>query len=191
LKKNSDWEDKMLYTRKGDGGKSNTLSQKGLRKDTPFFEALGTLDELNSYLGVCKASARNINKNKDDDSSYFVFICEELQQHLFIVQAELAGSDKSVTKAHVERLEKITDSIEKELPPIKSFFLSGTTLLSAHFDYARTLARRAERKVISLEKEIALSEPLRSYMNRLSSVLYALARFSAYKSGANESAPLY
>lgn len=181
----------MLYTRKGDNGTSDLLDRKGLRKDVPLFEALGTLDELNSFLGVCKAYANQVDKGLNIEKFDLVFVCEEIQQHLFIIQAELAGSDKKISKRHVARLEEITDNIEQELPQIKSFLLSGATLLSAYFDYARTVARRAERRIISLEKEKDISDPLRSYMNRLSSALYALARLSAYKNGADESAPKY
>ncbi len=181
----------MLYTRKGDGGESNLLDRNGLRKDSPIFEALGTLDELNSFLGICKIHACGSGEGSSLKGKSLACICEELQQHLFIIQAELAGSDKCIKHTHVVRLEEIADNIERELPPIKSFLLPGATLLSAHFDYARTIARRAERGVLSLEKKENISDSIYSYMNRVSSVLYALARFSAYKNGAEESTPSY
>ncbi len=176
----------MFYTRKGDDGESNLLDCKRLSKDAPIFEALGALDELNSYLGVCKAFAHCLKVRSD-----MVSLCEELQQHLFIIQAELAGADKNIKYTHVVWLEEVVDKIEQKLPPIKNFLISGATPLSAHFDYARTLARRAERRVICLGKEKNINEYIKVYMNRVSSVLYAFARLSAHKSGADESAPLY
>jgi cob(I)alamin adenosyltransferase len=85
------------------------------------------------------------------------------------------------------------DAIEKELPPIKSFFISGGTELAALFDVSRTMARRAERRVIkALEEEsVKIGAPTSAFLNRLSSLLYALARLSNHKSGIKESAPTY
>ena len=83
-------------------------------------------------------------------------------------------------------------SIEKQLPPIKTFFVSGGTELASLFDFSRTLARRAERRVVEVsEKDGGVSEWTLSYLNRLSSLLYALARISNYYAGINEEIPNY
>jgi len=119
-------------------------------------------------------------------------ILENVQQNLFIIQAAVAGADKNITDAKVKSIEKIVDSIEKELPPIKSFFLPGANELSAFLDYARTVARRTEREVVRFsEKDKEVSAEILAYLNRLSSLLYALVRFVNAKSNVKEIPPSY
>jgi len=182
----------MLYTRKGDKGTTSTFGcDQRISKSSAVAEALGTLDEINSFLGVCKVLAQQAKvesgKLKVEE------IINSAQQNLFIVQAELAGADKVITKEKVEEVEKIIDDIEKELPPIKTFFISGGTILSANLDFARTLVRRAERRVVGVyeEGEVKIGEYTISYLNRLSSLLYALARLSNHKSAITEKSPTY
>jgi cob(I)alamin adenosyltransferase len=118
---------------------------------------------------------------------------------LFSVQAELAGADKHITKEKVKEVENWIDLAEKEMPPIKTFFISGGTELGAMFDVARTIARRAERRVVGVTtasggappKAVELGANTLKFMNRLSSILYALARLSNHKSGIKETAPSY
>lgn len=182
----------MLYTRKGDQGTTKTFGcDQRISKSSNIAEALGSLDEINSFTGVCKAKAR------DDDflvlDSSGEALLHQVQEDLFIIQAQVAGADKKIEIEKVKWLEDIVDGIEKTLPPITTFLISGTTELSANFDYARTVARRAERRVVAVSEEgltKILPETL-AYLNRLSSLLYALARLSAYKSGIKESAPDY
>ncbi|TSC54675.1 MAG: ATP/cobalamin adenosyltransferase [Parcubacteria group bacterium LiPW_30] len=181
-----------LYTKKGDSGKTTIFGcDQRISKSSAVAEALGTLDEINSFLGVCKVLAHQAKvecgKLKVEE------VINSVQQNLFIVQAELAGADKIITKEKVEEVEKIIDDIEKELPPIKTFFISGGTSLSANLDFARTLARRAERRVVGVyeEGEAKIGEYTISYLNRLSSLLYALARLSNHKSAITEESPTY
>jgi ATP:cob(I)alamin adenosyltransferase len=117
----------------------------------------------------------------------------EVQQNLFIVQAEVAGATLSISAEKVNRVEKVVDEIEKVLPPIKTFFISGATEIGATFDFARTLARRAERRVVAAKEEgkIKISDETLSYLNRLSSLLYALARISSHIEGVEEIKPDY
>ncbi len=120
-------------------------------------------------------------------------ILEEVQQNLFIVQAAIAGADKAIAQEKVDAVESIIDSIEKELSPISTFFLPGGTELSALLDYARAVSRRAERRVVKyLEMGgVEVNSELRSYLNRLSSLLYALVRIVNLKSGVKEIPPSY
>lgn len=184
----------MLYTRKGDNGTTKTLSTKEgerISKDSTQTEALGTLDELNSYLGVVKVKARHARFLIDKQT--FESLINQIQQNLFIVQAELAGADKKIAEEKIIDIEHIIDTAETMMPPIKSFFISGGTDLAANFDFARTLSRRAERRVIehNNSSEKKLNEHTLSYLNRLSSLLYALARLANYKSGITEQPPNY
>lgn len=182
----------MLYTRKGDKGKTGTFgSKKRISKSSALSESLGTMDEMNSFLGLCKMSAKEsgfrLGRTPLNEIVYTV------QKNLFIIQAELAGADKTIEEKKIKTLESIIDAIEKELPPIKTFFVSGGTELAARFDFARTLARRAERRVIAVHESAnqQIGEYTLAYLNRLSSLLYALSRLSNHKSGITEESPDY
>jgi cob(I)alamin adenosyltransferase len=98
-----------------------------------------------------------------------------------------------IEESKVKEMEAVIHTIEKQLPPIKTFFISGGTELAATFDFARTLARRAERRVVAVHEEnkVKLHKDTLAYMNRLSSVLYALARLTNHKSGITEEPPSY
>lgn len=183
----------MLYTGKGDSGTSALFGSRQRRgKQELIFEVLGGLDELVSWLGVCRASARRLPW-PNDGCEPLDSILADLQQDLFVMQAELAGADKRVSQARVARLERRISAIEHLVPPIQGFRLPGATRLSAELDYARTLARRMERE---LHRHAAASSPKPSpaflaYANRLSSMLYALARYAAHTAGVEEMPPAY
>ncbi|MBI2099723.1 MAG: cob(I)yrinic acid a,c-diamide adenosyltransferase [Candidatus Vogelbacteria bacterium] len=173
----------MLYTRKGDGGTTKTFGcDQKIAKSSAVAEALGSLDEINSLLGVCKIKA----------PADLAVIVGRAQQDLFIVQAELAAADKHLGEAKVKEVEKIIDEIERELPPITTFFVSGGTELAASFDHARTVARRAERRAVAAREAGAeLGDITMGYLNRLSSLLYALARLANHRAGVAEEPPTY
>lgn len=189
----------MLYTKKGDDGKTTTFGcNQRISKSSAIAEVLGTLDEINSLLGICKV--RSLDSQFTTNNLQVGEIINAVQQNLFIVQAELAGAEKTITKNKVEAIEKIIDGIEKELPPITTFFVSGGTELAAIFDFARTLARRAERRVIQVAEDPSnslgqgnrkIGEHTLAYLNRLSSLLYALARYANHKAGIEEEKPNY
>jgi len=181
----------MLYTRKGDDGTTEDFKGDGRHsKNSIKSETLGTLDELNSFLGLVKVKAKNSGlsfKEKGID-----LMVHEVQKNLFIVQAELAGAEKNITEDKIKEMEEMIDNIEKTLPELKQFAISGGTEMNALLHTARTIARRAERKTVAYHEEVQkLGENTRKYMNRLSSLLYALARLSNYLSGINEESPDY
>jgi len=176
----------MLYTKKGDDGKTNIFGcDQRLSKSSAIAEALGNLDETNSFLGVIKS--------KNDVSGDVKNELENVQNNLFIIQAQVAGADKKIQKEEIEKIEEKINKIEKELPPINSFLISGTNEISANFDFVRTLARRAERRVVAVSEEgiQKIDQNTLIYLNRLSSLLYAFARFFATESGKNEKSPTY
>ena len=167
----------MLYTRKGDSGTTKTFGcDQRISKSSAVAEALGTLDEINSFLGICKVRSAEAGLAVASGET-FEQIVGWVQQNLFIIQAELAGADKVIGEDKVKKLESLTDGIEAELPPITSFFVSGGTELGATFDVARTIARRAERRVVESneQNEKKLGAFTLPFLNRLSSLLYALA----------------
>lgn len=178
----------MLYTRKGDGGTSGLFGTKDrFPKHAPIYEALGTLDELNSLLGICSAkSASNPLHEVNIPAALHI-----LQQNIFIVQAELAGAQKHIPQTRVLELENMTNRLEMQIGHQGTFTIPGATELSALFDYARAVCRRAERSVLAVHAVREVSPSTKSYLNRLSSFLYALARYMAYAAGIKESSPNY
>jgi cob(I)alamin adenosyltransferase len=182
----------MLYTRNGDSGETGSYdSKKRIPKDSVLPEALGTLDELNSFLGVIKTHTLDKKLIVAECGSTIVGILFCIQQNLFIVGSELAGSDKKISKEKVGWIEKTIANIEKELPEIKQFRIAGGTRLSAELDYARAIARRLERKAITAKAEAPLSQNSYQFLNRLSSLLYALARLANAHAGIDEDVPNY
>ena len=184
----------MLYTRKGDGGTTKTFGcNQRISKSSLVAEALGSLDETNSFLGLARAKSMGVGVKIEKEELRFPEVILEVQQNLFIVQAEVAGATMYIDEAKVKRVEEIVDGIEKILPPISSFFISGSTELSATFDVARTLSRRAERRAVAAHEEgkIKISPTTLAYLNRLSSLLYALARVSSHMEGKEEPKPTY
>ncbi len=176
-----------LFTGKGDGGTTKVFGcdQKRISKSSELPEALGALDELNTYLGFVKMRATGSPR-----------IAKEVratQEALFIVQAQTAGADKKLVPEIVGKMEKFIGDIEKEIPPITGFSIAGGTELSAILDVARTISRRAERRLIAVE-EAGLRElppETKAYMNRLSSLLFALARLANHEAGIKEENPRY
>jgi len=108
------------------------------------------------------------------------------------MQAEVAGADKKIEEIKIKEMEVWIDAIEKELPPIKTFFISGGTELASLFDISRTFTRKTERQVIKfVEEGGVVGANTLAFLNRLSSLFYALARLTNHKSGIKEVAPGY
>ncbi len=186
-----------LFTGKGDGGTTKVLdSKERISKASALPECLGTLDELNSYIGFAKVRAVGehdpaveVEGKKEKTSE----ILREVQEQLFIVQAEVAGADKRVAEDRTPWVEGIVNAIEKVMPPITTFTVSGGTELSAILDVARTISRRAERRVVGVEElDLRMLSPAtKSFMNRLSSLLFALARLANEHAGIDRESPTY
>lgn len=182
----------MLYTGKGDKGDTSIFGcDQRFSKSSAIAEALGTLDETNTFLGVCKVKSRDCTVRVDNTN--IEKILENIQQNLFIVQAEIAGADKTISSEKVKEVEALIAWIEAKLPPIKNFFVPGGIELAALLDYVRTLVRRAERRVVAVAEEgiVRIGDDTLAYLNRLSSLLYALVRIVNHESGVRESAPDY
>ncbi|MEN9912706.1 MAG: cobalamin adenosyltransferase PduO [Candidatus Parcubacteria bacterium] len=189
----------MLYTRKGDSGTTKAFDSKPgqrISKSSCQTEALGGLDELNSFIGFVKVKAVEVKYSvatSADSQKSVSDIIEWVQGCLFIIQAEVAGAQKTISEDKIQKIEFMVDGIEKEMPPIKTFFISGGTELAALLDISRTLARKAERRVIGGVEagEAKVGPATLAFLNRLSSLFYALARLNNHKSGIKESAPTY
>ena len=176
-----------LFTGKGDGGTTKVFgcNQQRISKSSELPEALGALDELNAYLGFVRMRAEKTKRIAN--------ALRDIQEKLFIIQAEVAGADKRVGEKVVPQVEELVNAIKQKIPPLKGFSIAGGTELSAILDVARTLARRAERRVVAV-KEKALrdvSPDAMTYLNRLSSLLFALARLANHLAGVPEENPRY
>lgn len=182
-----------LYTGKGDKGTTKLFdSPKGERvsKSDPIFEALGTVDELNTVVGWCRPLCV-VDWMVEDKSISAVLL--DVQDHLFTIQAELAGAGKSIPLENITDIEGRIAAIEQTLPPITTFLIPGGSELSARLDIARTVSRRAERRLVELQEsgERTLSEHTLTYANRLSSLLYALTRLVNERTDTAERPPEY
>lgn len=182
-----------LFTGKGDGGTTKLFdSQPGVRvsKSSLVFETLGMLDELNTIIGWCKVACP---QSMVVGERTFVVLLRDVQDHLFTIQAEVAGAGKHVPSGSTPALSSLINDIERSLPPITTFLVPGGTELSSRLDVARAVSRRVERRLVTLHEsgERTVSETSRAYANRLSSLLYALTRFANHQAGVVESPPAY
>jgi len=182
-----------FYTKKGDKGKTK-FGKRTLSKDHEPFEFLGVCDQLNSWLGIMQTSIPKKKKKVVDT----VAVVNDIQNMLFICMAEAAGTyftpgkpDIRINDRHIELLEDIVARIDSCVPTIRHFVVPGGILSAAQFDYARTLARTVERTGVTLNRKKKLAPTLLMFLNRLSSVLFALARYENYDAKRKERAPQY
>jgi cob(I)alamin adenosyltransferase len=173
-----------IYTRTGDAGETSLFSGDRARKDDPRVDAYGEIDELNAWLGFARAAPL--------DPAVDIEVVT-IQRDLFALGAQLADpADKlapRVTKAivgddHVVRLEQLIDRLEEELPPLRRFILAGGSAGGAALHVARTVCRRAERRMVGLDPPV--DPVLLRYVNRLSDLLFVLARVVNHRSGVVE-----
>ncbi len=168
-----------ICTKTGDGGTTSILYGRRVRKDNLRIEACGALDELNSFLGLCK------NLLKDKTSKRLI---NKVQRDLFVIGSEVACRKASLYKLKkkikgqdVRHLELFIEKLEKK-HKVKKFVPPGENTLSALVDIARTVARRAERRAVTLKNEGRLKNKyVLIYLNRLSDLLFLLARSCAAK----------
>lgn len=170
-----------IYTRSGDSGSTSLFGGERVRKDHPRIEAYGTIDELNSAIGVARAAW---------PSSPIDHELHRIQSDLFEIGAFLAapGSDSfpGPAKSRPEELEKGIDTMEEDLPPLRNFILPAGSPGAASLHLARTICRRAERLVVALDERDPGMTDVVVYLNRLSDYLFVAARFSNRKQWAPE-----
>lgn len=174
-----------IYTKKGDAGQTSLGGGQHVPKDHLRVAAYGTVDELNSQIGVALA----------------VGLCDQLDAELRRVQNELfdLGSDlcfveedkqkwplPQVEQRHVEKLERLIDEMQAVVGPLENFILPGGSLGAAHLHVARTVCRRAERETATLAREQSVGSQVLSYLNRLSDALFVMARYENHMQGVPE-----
>lgn len=171
-----------IYTKTGDEGTTGILGSKRLRKDDARIEAYGTVDELNAAIGVARAHALEASEDE---------LAAQLQDDLFTLGAALADPNpegpfhNQINDEHIAVLEKAIDDRVAELEPMRSFILPGGAPAAAQLHLARTVCRRAERLVVHLANlaDEHVPSPLLIYLNRLSDLLFIMARTVNHRSG--------
>jgi cob(I)alamin adenosyltransferase len=178
-----------IYTRTGDQGETSVLSGGRLPKSDVRLHALGDVDELNAIIGVTRAHLPD--GLAEDDCNKLDEVLEQLQRMLFDLGCQLAlpgGGSKfpTITDETAGMMEDIIDEYEAQLPPLTAFILPGGGLIGAGLHHARTVCRRAERWVVAMSQEAPVDDCLLEVVNRLSDLLFVLARWAAHRSGAEE-----
>lgn len=170
-----------VYTRAGDGGKTSLVGGARVSKSSPRVEAYGEVDELNSVLGL----ARSRLKDQEIDDALSL-----VQNDLFTVGGDLASPSEigvpRVEERFVKTLEEMSDRFLAELEPLKEFILPGGSEAGATLHLARAISRRAERRVVALSETEEINAQVIVYLNRLSDLLFILARAVNRREGAPE-----
>lgn len=169
-----------IYTRTGDDGTTGLGDGRRVDKDSPRIEAIGTVDELNSVIGILRA--RQIPAQTER-------LLAQIQHHLFDLGGELAMPGRALLrKTSTAGLEQALDQMNESLPPLQEFILPAGNLAAASCHHARSVCRRAERRVSTLahQEGEAVSGQALMYLNRLSDLLFVMARMLARQDGGEE-----
>jgi len=181
-----------VYTRTGDKGGTRLVGGKKVPKDAPRIEGYGTIDELNSILGLARVF-NDETTEKLAASRRLDEILRRLQNELFDLGSELATPPESfyegmyrVGETDVKALEKLIDECQKDLQPLNSFILPGGGKVGAFLHQARTVCRRAEREILRLSREEEIGEWPLKYINRLGDLFFVLSRWVSKHLGEPE-----
>lgn len=169
-----------IYTKTGDKGKTSLFGGERVDKNHDRLNAYGTSDELNSILGICISHS---------NSEILKKLLTDIQHDLFNIGAVLATpTDKrdnnnainELEKSRIEKLESIIDDLTSELPELREFILPGGSKCSSFLHFARTVCRRLERLVVALSNDVEIDNKIIIYLNRLSDLLFVLARYENF-----------
>lgn len=175
-----------VYTRTGDDGQTSLANGQRVSKDSPRVCAYGDVDELNSVLGLARTKIAGTEIQQ---------LLEQVQNDLFVLGADLAfpadpstpsPSIRRISKAEIGMIEKQIDHYNQTLPPLEEFVLPAGSEAGALLHVARAVARRAERAVVSLSKKEEINDQAVIYLNRLSDLLFVLARIANRQGGSSE-----
>lgn len=173
-----------IYTKFGDTGETALYGGTRISKDTLQIEAIGTVDELNAYIGYANALIEESDLSE---------ILERVQNHLFSLGADLAtpethtkSSEIRITGDFTLEMESLIDTLSEELPPLTNFILPGGSNAGGLLHLARTVCRRSERCIVRLSKEIDINPEIIICLNRLSDLLFVVARVVNNRSNTSE-----
>ena len=174
-----------IYTKTGDDGTTGLVGGSRVKKYDPRLEAYGTVDELNSWIGMLRS--QNLS---DVENSYLI----QIQNKLFNIGSRLASDEKSeeftrplsISDSDIKEIEDAIDDLEKGLPELRQFILPGGDIVVSQCHIARTVCRRAERRILEFSDQNPVQPGILKYINRLSDFLFILSRKQAFDKGANE-----
>ncbi len=172
-----------IYTKKGDSGNTSLYGGQTVPKNSSRIASYGTVDELNSVLGIV------LSYNPSTKTKEYLDI---VQEQLFVLGADLATPFSKETRINrisedeITFLERTIDEMEEQIPPLKNFILPGGTQAGASIHFARTVCRRAERIAVDCSQDEYLTEKSIIYLNRLSDFLFVLGRFENHTAGTEE-----
>lgn len=178
---------KKIYTRTGDDGTTSLFGGERVAKGNPRIDAYGTVDEANSFVGMARAHLRDEPGFDRLDAAL-----AHIQEDLFVVGADLATPSDAkpvvprIEPSHVDRLESMIDAFDADLKPLKNFILPGGTPAASTLHTARTVCRRAERLTVQASASTPINDATTVYLNRLSDVLFVLARWANHQAGVRE-----
>ncbi len=174
-----------VYTRQGDKGETRLGGGQKISKDSPRIHAYGTVDELNSVIGVAQTS--NPAPEVRDALTKIQHELFTLGGDLCVLEEDKQKWDMQVIESdQVSELEQLVDTLNDELKPLEDFILPGGTQAAAILHQARCVCRRAERRVVELSRQEKIGEHVLKYLNRLSDTLFVLARYENYKHGVED-----
>lgn len=181
-----------VYTRTGDRGETSLVGGKRVPKDSPRIDAYGTIDELNSIIGL----ARVFNEENLEAGEAHHFLDEvlcKIQDELFDLGSELATPPESfqqgmfrISQTEIKNIEKLIDKCQENLQPLESFILPGGGRVGAYLHQCRTVCRRAEREILRLSRQETISACPLKYVNRLSDLFFVLSRWISKETGERE-----
>ncbi|HWP24222.1 MAG TPA: cob(I)yrinic acid a,c-diamide adenosyltransferase [Candidatus Binatia bacterium] len=181
-----------VYTRGGDKGETSLVGGKRVPKDSSRIEAYGTVDELNSIVGLARVFNEE-NLAAGDGHQFLDAVLRQIQDELFDLGSELATPPEyfkegmyRVGEGEIKRLEQWIDKCQEDLAPLKSFVLPGGGRIGAYLHQCRTVCRRAERDILRLSREEELNPNVIKYVNRLSDLFFVLSRWIAKQTGEPE-----
>lgn len=183
-----------VYTRVGDKGETSLVGGKRVPKDSPRIDAYGTIDELNSIVGLARVfNEENLDASEAEAHQFLDRVLCQIQDELFDLGSELATLPESfqegmyrVSEKEIERIEKLIDQCQKDLEPLKSFILPGGGRVGAYLHQCRTVCRRAEREILRLSRAEEINHDVIKYMNRLSDLFFVLSRWISKQTGEQE-----
>lgn len=176
----------MIYTKTGDDGTTSLVGGTRVKKCDLRVEAYGTVDELNAHVGLLAEMIRTSHSDYHD-------ILKKVQHNLFIIQTLLATEADCkyeippLPQDAVAAMEGEIDRLQERVPKLKYFVIPGGTVAGAQCHVARTVCRRAERRIVELSETVPVASETRRYINRLSDFLFVLSRHLVLSSGAEES----
>lgn len=171
-----------IYTKTGDDGTTGLQGGKRISKSDPRIISYGSIDEINSWLGLALAQELDTDIRE---------LLTKIQNELFVAGSDLSNPNLSdaknrVTETMIDNLEKEIDKYEKELSPITNFILPGGHKNASYLHLARTVARRAETQIVILSNQERINPNCQKYLNRLSDLLFVLARVTNKRSGISD-----